>query len=346
MYGLTCAFMGGVEDGQPPTKRLRLSCAGSSNLFSGLRAEEQPAAARSLRDLMARPIQCQGEEEVIGSRGVIKKLEFVRLIAGALYALGYERSGACLEEESGIPLQSVAVNLLMQHVLDGRWDESASILQSIGVEDETIVKTAKFLILEQNFFELLDDGKTMDALKTLRTEISPLHIKTSRMHELSSCILYHSQSQNGFACRDSMKGKLRSEVLDELQKIASSYNNDWEMSFILTITAEETISLVVLCRLDSDSSGVLVMGRTQTSATILHSIFREKTIGISEDREIDWGKKILQKRYLALVFGVPKQSKGLISVPPAKILGHQDEVWYLQFFHNGCAYTTYHTCNT
>ncbi|KMT01571.1 hypothetical protein BVRB_9g215690 isoform A [Beta vulgaris subsp. vulgaris] len=225
MYGLTCAFMGGVEDGQPPTKRLRLSCAGSSNLFSGLRAEEQPAAARSLRDLMARPIQCQGEEEVIGSRGVIKKLEFVRLIAGALYALGYERSGACLEEESGIPLQSVAVNLLMQHVLDGRWDESASILQSIGVEDETIVKTAKFLILEQNFFELLDDGKTMDALKTLRTEISPLHIKTSRMHELSSCILYHSQSQNGFACRDSMKGKLRSEVLDELQKIASSYNN-------------------------------------------------------------------------------------------------------------------------
>ncbi|XP_057247880.1 RNA pseudouridine synthase 4, mitochondrial [Beta vulgaris subsp. vulgaris] len=77
------------------------------------------------------------------------------------------------------------------------------------------------------------------------------------------------------------------------------------------------------------------MGRTQTSATILHSIFREKTIGISEDREIDWGKKILQKRYLALVFGVPKQSKGLISVPLAKILGHQDEVWYLQFSHNG-----------
>lgn len=73
-------------------------------------------------------------------------------------------------------------------------------------------------------------------------------------------------------------------------------------------------------RLDSDSSGVLVMGRTQTSATILHSIFREKTIGISEDREIDWGKKILQKRYLALVFGVPKQSKGLISVPLAKVV--------------------------
>lgn len=210
--------MGGVEDGQPPSKRLRLSCAGSSSVSSGVRGEESKAAG-SLRDLMARPIQCQGEEEVIGSRGVIKKLEFVRLIAGALYALGYERSGACLEEESGIPLHSAAVNLLMQHVLDGSWDESASLLQNIGLEDETILKSAKFLILEQKFFELLDVGKTMDALKTLRTEISPLHIKTSRVHELSSCILYHPQSQNGFTSKDSLKPKLRSEVLDELQKL-------------------------------------------------------------------------------------------------------------------------------
>lgn len=31
-------------------------------------------------------------------------------------------------------------------------------------------------------------------------------------------------------------------------------------------------------RLDRDSSGILVMGRTRTSATFLHSIFREKTI--------------------------------------------------------------------
>ncbi|KAL2927113.1 RNA pseudouridine synthase 4 mitochondrial [Bienertia sinuspersici] len=71
-------------------------------------------------------------------------------------------------------------------------------------------------------------------------------------------------------------------------------------------------------RLDRDSSGILVMGRSQTSTVILHSIFREKTIRISEDEEIDWGKRTLQKRYLALVFGVPKQSKGLISVPLAK----------------------------
>lgn len=36
-------------------------------------------------------------------------------------------------------------------------------------------------------------------------------------------------------------------------------------------------------RLDRDSSGILVMGRTQLSTTVLHSIFREKTFGASND---------------------------------------------------------------
>ena len=35
-------------------------------------------------------------------------------------------------------------------------------------------------------------------------------------------------------------------------------------------------------RLDRDCSGILVMGRTQLSATTLHSIFREKTLEASE----------------------------------------------------------------
>lgn len=73
-------------------------------------------------------------------------------------------------------------------------------------------------------------------------------------------------------------------------------------------------------RLDRDSSGVLVMGRTQTSTAVLHSIFREKTVGMLDDKDIDWGKRALQKRYLALVFGVPKRLKGLISAPLAKVV--------------------------
>ncbi|KAK9677741.1 hypothetical protein RND81_11G163900 [Saponaria officinalis] len=73
-------------------------------------------------------------------------------------------------------------------------------------------------------------------------------------------------------------------------------------------------------RLDQDSSGILVMGRTHTSAAVLHSIFREKTTGVLDDMEIVWKKRFLHKRYLALVFGVPKQLNGVVSAPLAKVL--------------------------
>ncbi|RVW61404.1 RNA pseudouridine synthase 4, mitochondrial [Vitis vinifera] len=71
-------------------------------------------------------------------------------------------------------------------------------------------------------------------------------------------------------------------------------------------------------RLDRDSSGILIMGRTQTSATILHSIFREKTFGASNN-DIDTKKRILQRRYWALVIGSPRRPRGLISAPLGKV---------------------------
>ncbi|XP_044481054.1 RNA pseudouridine synthase 4, mitochondrial-like isoform X1 [Mangifera indica] len=72
-------------------------------------------------------------------------------------------------------------------------------------------------------------------------------------------------------------------------------------------------------RLDRDSSGILVMGRTHTSATVLHSVFREKTIGASKD-DINNEKRILRRWYWALVIGSPRRSKGLISAPLGKVV--------------------------
>ncbi|XP_034679924.1 RNA pseudouridine synthase 4, mitochondrial [Vitis riparia] len=72
-------------------------------------------------------------------------------------------------------------------------------------------------------------------------------------------------------------------------------------------------------RLDRDSSGILIMGRTQTSATILHSIFREKTFGASNN-DIDTKKRILQRRYWTLVIGSPRRPRGLISAPLGKVV--------------------------
>ncbi|KAM3291488.1 RNA putativeuridine synthase 4, mitochondrial isoform X1 [Capsicum chacoense] len=72
-------------------------------------------------------------------------------------------------------------------------------------------------------------------------------------------------------------------------------------------------------RLDRDSSGLLVMGRTQISASALHSIFREKTFD-TQNEDLKNKKRILQKKYWALVIGCPRRSGGIISVPLGKVV--------------------------
>ncbi|KAI0488651.1 hypothetical protein KFK09_028490 [Dendrobium nobile] len=72
-------------------------------------------------------------------------------------------------------------------------------------------------------------------------------------------------------------------------------------------------------RLDRDCSGLLVLGRTQISSSILHSIFREKTSRVLK-HSIKNASRVLQRKYWALVIGTPKHSSGLLSAPIGKIV--------------------------
>lgn len=209
--------MGRAEDDEPPPKRVKVSSRKGDLPKSTLLTD--PASC-SLNDLMAHPLVRQGDDEVVGAKGVVKKVEFVRIVAEALYSLGYNKAGARLEEESGIPLQSAEVKLFMQQILDGKWDESVATLHKIGLIDEKIVKLASFEILEQKFFELLDGKNVMDALKTLRTELGPLCVNNDRVRELSLCILSPLQQVlAGMSGQDVVRPKSRTKLLEELQKL-------------------------------------------------------------------------------------------------------------------------------
>ncbi|CAI9089920.1 OLC1v1024572C1 [Oldenlandia corymbosa var. corymbosa] len=210
--------MGGVDDEEPPSKRVKVSSVVLGGLSNGIYTRE--LASCSYSESMARPLSSEGDNEVVGQKGIVRKAEFIRIIAEALYSLGYEKSGAYLEEESGISLHSSAVTSFMQQVLDGKWDESVMTLREIGQVDESIVKLASFVILEQKFFELLDGEKLMDALKTLRTEIAPLCVNSDRVRELSSCIVSPSHRDHfGISGQDAKRSKSRSNLLDELQRL-------------------------------------------------------------------------------------------------------------------------------
>ncbi|CAA6662433.1 unnamed protein product [Spirodela intermedia] len=211
--------MGGVEDDEPPSKRVKVASEGLASLSNCLPCKVNKPS-NPLEGSMAKPLPSEGKEDMVGSKGIIRRVEFVRIITKALYSLGYERSGALLEEESGIYLHSSIVNEFRKHILAGSWNESISTLNKIGLTDEKILKSASFLILEQKLFEHLENGRFMDALKTLRSEITPLHISEKQIHELAGCIV----SPSKFALRTLETQGLdvansRLKLLEDLQKL-------------------------------------------------------------------------------------------------------------------------------
>lgn len=208
--------MGGLDETEPPFKRVK----GSSVELDGiLNKSSHQGPIVNLGGPMARPLPSTVKEDMVGSKGAIKKVEFIRLITKTLYSLGYERSGKFLEEESGIDLYSSTVSLFRRQVLDGNWNESVATLQKIGLS-ERILKSASFLIWEYKFLNHLEKDEVMEALKTLRIEIAPLKINRKRLHELCCCVMSSSRhSYFGFGNMDIDSEKLGLKLLEELDKI-------------------------------------------------------------------------------------------------------------------------------
>ncbi|GMH19781.1 hypothetical protein Nepgr_021622 [Nepenthes gracilis] len=280
--------MGGTEDGEPPLKRVKESL-GDLNSFSVNSFCSEPTSS-SFGVPMPQPLPSQGDGEMIGTKGVIRKQEFIKIITRALYSLGYNKTGALLEEESGIPLHSSKVSLFMQQVLDGKWDESVATLHDIGLSDET-VRSASFVILEQKFLELLQQEKTMAALNTLRNEISPLYRNVKRVHELAACIISHSQ------CIVSRHGTLsvssRSQILEKLEKILPA----------AIIIPERRLENLVEQALD-----------VQRESCVFHNSL-DSELSLYSDHQC--GRNQIPSKTLQI------------------LQAHNDEVWYLQFSHNG-----------
>ncbi|CAM8948508.1 unnamed protein product [Rhodiola kirilowii] len=285
--------MGGGDEDEPPSKRKKPSSGELIGLSNGSSLTE--SFSGSLGETMARPLQSQGDEEMVGSKGVIKHVEFVRIIAEALYSLGYKKTGALLEEESGIPLHSSLVNVFMQQISEGNWDESVRTLHRFGFLDENTIKSASSLILEQKYFELLDKEKVMDALKTLRADIAPLCTNDVRLRELSSCILMSPSNclLDSAPSPLSFRKKSRSKLLEELQKL-----------FPATMMIPER-------RLENLVEQALSL---QRDACRFHNSL-DRGMSLYVDHQCGKGQ-------------IPSHTLQILK-------DHDDEVWCLQFSHNG-----------
>ncbi|XP_024025983.1 WD repeat-containing protein 26 homolog [Morus notabilis] len=284
--------MGGVEDTEPPLKRVKLPLGGSKSFLED--SSLRNLVICSLGDSMARSLPSQGDGEIVGSKGVIKKSEFVKIITRALYSLGYNKSGAILEEESGIPLRSSVVNEFMQQVVDGKWDDSLATLQKIDLLDENSVKVATFLILEQKFLELLKIGQYNAALSTLRNELVPLRINISQVHELAASVIAPSKCLTlGLLSQDMDVAKSRSKLLEKLHKLLPAS----------VMIPERRLEHLVEQALDVQRDGCAFHNTLDVDI----SLYSDHHCGRNH---------------------IPNQTLQILQ-------GHSDEVWFLQFSHNG-----------
>ncbi|KAL1367755.1 hypothetical protein HN51_021873 [Arachis hypogaea] len=153
--------------------------------------------------------------EVLGSEGLIKKHEFVRIIVQCLYSLGYAKSASFLELESGVSYKSEEFRLLESHVINGNWDGCISFLNSLRDLLGETRDSAVFLVLRQCLMEYLKHGEDNLALDVLRKRVSALHVDRYKIHGLANSMLsLKDVGVDGDVVHDSRK-----DLLKDLEKL-------------------------------------------------------------------------------------------------------------------------------
>ncbi|GAA6006312.1 uncharacterized protein JCM10292_002643 [Rhodotorula paludigena] len=119
----------------------------------------------------------------------LDRREFVRLALQAFEDMGYRETAHTLQAESGFALESPAVTQFRQSLLEGRWSDVERHLAELPLEGRIDLTPVHFAIRQQKFLEALEGRETKKALSVLRNELSPLGYDSNRLHFLSSLVM-------------------------------------------------------------------------------------------------------------------------------------------------------------
>ena len=100
--------------------------------------------------------------------------DLVRLMTQCLTTLGYANSAEALQRESGILLLAEPVAQFRAAVLDGKWETAESLLDSLQFSTAASRLSAEWLLVHQKYLELIVASKHEEALRVLRSQLTPL----------------------------------------------------------------------------------------------------------------------------------------------------------------------------
>ncbi|XP_046847736.1 WD repeat-containing protein 26-like [Xenia sp. Carnegie-2017] len=154
------------------------------------------------------------------------EVDSVRLIGQHLRGLGLHKSADMLMQESGCRLEHESAVKFRESILSGDWDRAESFLKEVkpflGTSEE-LVKKVKLLILEQKFLELIESGKSVDALKCLRQEITPLRNSKEKVHRLTGLLMCANNEELYRKSKWHGKGQhSRQRLMEKIQELLPS----------------------------------------------------------------------------------------------------------------------------
>mmetsp|Transcript_675 Transcript_675/g.917 ORF Transcript_675/g.917 Transcript_675/m.917 type:complete len:609 (-) Transcript_675:191-2017(-) len=165
-------------------------------------------------------VRSYGEGDLLHTESGFKvsRAELIRILVQSMKDLGCKRSAESLEKESGVSMEKDSVQEFRDGVENGDWKKVKALLTEMELSKDDRIK-AMILIHEEQFLELLEDGKTSEALKILRGEISPHLDDRSRLNSLSSLVMFPTATSMRTAANwPGVKAGSRLKLLNKLQK--------------------------------------------------------------------------------------------------------------------------------
>ncbi|CAF3497961.1 unnamed protein product [Adineta steineri] len=147
--------------------------------------------------------------------------EILRLIGQHLQSIGLSNTVDSLISESGCVLENEQASNFRELIMAGKWTEALIALDKLKqyIEEFDGILQMKYLILEQKYFELIEDNQAMEALYCLRNEIRTLNIRIERTHQLTAFLMFNSIKDMCKAANWSGKGLTsRENLMEKLQK--------------------------------------------------------------------------------------------------------------------------------
>ncbi|EPQ30427.1 uncharacterized protein PFL1_01953 [Pseudozyma flocculosa PF-1] len=262
----------------------------------------------------------------------IDKRELVRLTLQSLRDLGFESSAKALEAESGLTLEHPSITAFRGAVLSGDWRNAERLLidglnyaarkasrghvriaSNGGGEPSTLpldsvlrrpdvtgLDSIRFMIQRQRYLELLEARQTKKALSVLRDRLTPINQDTEQLHLLSSLVM----------CANP----------EELQRRADWDGSRGESRRRLLVDIESAVSPTVMVPSRRLPALLEQAQHYQKQQDPFFNLMPDAHISLLTDHESD---------------------RSAFPSEAAQILrGHHDEVWHLEFSHDGTKLAT------